>query len=73
LPSDLLLYVNWAVIQDTGSKGEEVGSGGGSQEIRSCEFLRSPLEADEAESGAGIPLQVMALFSARFHAPGLSR
>jgi hypothetical protein len=47
------------MIQDIENTVEEVCSDGGSQEIRSCESVRSVLEAHEAESGAGISLRVI--------------
>ena len=59
-------------IRDTGNKAAVADSGADSQEIRNCECVQNLLEADEAESGAGILLQVMAIFSRRFHARGLS-
>ena len=60
-------------IRDTGNKAAVNDSGVDSQEIRNCECVQSPLEADEAESGAGIPLRVMSFLFERFHAHGLSR
>ena len=59
-------------IRDTGNKSAVDGSGADSQEIRNCECVQSPLEADEAGSAAGISLRVISSFFARFHAPGLS-
>jgi len=59
-------------IRDTGNKVAVSDPGVDSQEFRNCECEQSPLEADGAESGVEIPLRVMAIFSRRFHAHGLS-
>jgi hypothetical protein len=59
-------------IRDTGNKAVVNDRGAGSQEIRNCECVQSLLEADEAESGAGIPLRVVSFVFEHFHAHGLS-